>query len=231
MKKFGEVCEFKNGQNITRERLISGEYPVVGGGKKPLGYHNEFNVDENTILISKDGAYAGYISKYPTKVFVSNHGIFISKTIQNINMQFLYNILKINLEEKFFLLQRGAAQPGIKKEEIAEIQIPIPSLEEQQRIVDFCELQQVKIKRNEELIEQLQRSIDESPDNAKMYLELMVQSFGSPEVQENIEDISHQFEEQEIEDEPIPNILEEVIEEPTRPRKAAAASAAPQRRK
>lgn len=231
MKKLGEVCEFKNGQNITRERLISGEYPVVGGGKKPLGYHNEFNVDENTILISKDGAYAGYISKYPTKVFVSNHGIFISKTIQNINMQFLYNILKINLEEKFFLLQRGAAQPGIKKEEIAEIQIPIPSLEEQQRIVDFCELQQVKIKRNEELIEQLQRSIDESPDNAKMYLELMVQSFGSPEVQENIEDISHQFEEQEIEDEPIPNILEEVIEEPTRPRKAAAASAAPQRRK
>ena len=36
-------------------------------------------MSENTILISKDGAYAGFVSKYNKKVFVSNHGIYISE--------------------------------------------------------------------------------------------------------------------------------------------------------
>ena len=48
-----------------------------------LGIKTQINVDENTILISKDGAYAGYISKYDKKVFVSNHGIYIINIDQN----------------------------------------------------------------------------------------------------------------------------------------------------
>lgn len=134
-KKLGEICTFNNGQNITKEKLINGIYPVVGGGQKPLGYHNEFNVAENTIIISKDGAYAGYISKYDTKVYVSNHGIYITQYTDEIIKDYVYHYLKLVLQNNLYNLQKGTAQPGIKKEQIAELQIPIPTLERQQFIV------------------------------------------------------------------------------------------------
>jgi len=137
--ELGEVCEFKNGKNITKDKLIEGEYPVVGGGQKPLGYHNEYNVNENTIIISKDGAYAGYISKYNTKVFVSNHGIYIDNFKEFVLKDYIYYYLKLVLQDKLYKLQCGAAQPGIKKENIEKLKIPIPSLERQKEIVEFLD--------------------------------------------------------------------------------------------
>jgi hypothetical protein len=135
IKKLGDVCEFQNGQNITKSKLIAGIYPVVGGGQSPLGYHNSYNVDENTLLISKDGAYAGFVSRYNTKVFVSNHGIFISKYKNCVNKDYIYYYLKMVLQEKIYKLQTGTAQPGVNKTHIANLNIPIPPLERQEKIV------------------------------------------------------------------------------------------------
>ena len=139
VKTLGEVCEFKNGTNITKDKLIIGEYPVVGGGQSPLGYHNIYNVDENTILISKDGAYAGFVSKYNNKVFVSNHGIYISKIKENINKDYIYYLLKIVIQQKLYDLQKGTAQPGVNKADIEKLKIPIPSIEKQKEIVKYLD--------------------------------------------------------------------------------------------
>ena len=135
IKKLGDVCEFQNGQNITKSKLIAGIYPVVGGGQSPLGHHNSYNVDENTLLISKDGAYAGFVSRYNTKVFVSNHGIFISKYKNCVNKDYIYYYLKMVLQEKIYKLQTGTAQPGVNKVHIANLNIPIPPLKRQEEIV------------------------------------------------------------------------------------------------
>ena len=72
VKTLGESCKFKNGKAIKKNTLIEGEYPVIGGGQKPMGFHNEYNTNENTILCSSSGAYAGFISKYDKKVWASD---------------------------------------------------------------------------------------------------------------------------------------------------------------
>ena len=138
IKTLGEVCTFKNGTSITKDKLINGEYPVIGGGQKPLGYHNEYNVIENTILISKDGAYAGYISKYNSKIFVSNHGIYIDTINDIILKDYIYYYLK-SIQNKIYTLQLGAGQPGIKKEQIELLEILIPSIEKQEEIVKYLD--------------------------------------------------------------------------------------------
>ena len=135
-KRLGEICEFKNGKNITRDKLIDGEYLVVGGGKTPLGKHNEYNINENTIIISKDGAYAGYISMYDTKIFLSNHGIYISDLQDIVIPKYVYYNMKLHLQNKLYSLQKGAAQPGINKKDLENINIQIPSLEIQEQIVN-----------------------------------------------------------------------------------------------
>jgi len=60
--ELSEICNFRNGKNLTKKNLVDGLYPVIGGGKNPLGMHNAFNRDENIILCSSSGAYSGYIS-------------------------------------------------------------------------------------------------------------------------------------------------------------------------
>jgi type I restriction enzyme S subunit len=134
IKTLGEVCKFKNGTNITKDKLIKGDYPVIGGGQKPFGFHNEYNCNENTIIISKDGAYAGYISKYNLKIFVSNHGIYIDEINDIILKDYIYYYLK-SIQNSLYDLQSGAGQPGIKKEQIENIKILIPPIKVQEEIV------------------------------------------------------------------------------------------------
>jgi type I restriction-modification system DNA methylase subunit/restriction endonuclease S subunit len=144
MKTLGEICEIKNGKNIKKDDLKEGIYPVVGGGKSPLGFHNEYNVDENTIIISKDGSYAGYVSRYNDKVFVSNHGLYITNINDKIVIRdYIYYYL-LTIQDSIYSLQTGTAQPGIHRDNVSELQIPVPSLEIQQQIILDCELYEKK---------------------------------------------------------------------------------------
>jgi restriction endonuclease S subunit/type I restriction-modification system DNA methylase subunit len=136
VKTLGEVCEFQNGKGIKKDTLVEGEYPVIGGGQKPMGFHNEYNTYENTILCSSSGAYAGFISKYNKKVWASDCFSIIPNN--NINKEYLYYFLKM-FQEKIYKLQTGLAQPHVYSKNLEQLKIPIPSLERQQEIVEECE--------------------------------------------------------------------------------------------
>jgi type I restriction enzyme S subunit len=160
VKTLGEICEFRNGKNITRDKLIPGEYPVIGGGKQPLGYHNEFNVNENTILLSKDGAYAGYVSRYRKRVYVSNHGIYIININEEIiNSNYLYYYLKFILQKQIYSLQTGSAQPGVNKKDLLHLKIIIPTFSVQEKIVEYLDfIHEKSIKTSQEKIAELKQA-------------------------------------------------------------------------
>lgn len=151
--KLGDVCKFQYGKHLSKKHLIFGIYPVVGDGKSPLGYHNVYNVPENSILISRFGTYAGYVSIYSDKVFVTNHSIFINKYETCVIKKYIYYYLKLSLQHSLYRLKKGSVLQCINKKDIENIKIPIPSLEKQQEIVSFCESNDRKIKELEEEIE------------------------------------------------------------------------------
>ena len=130
-----EICEFKNGKGIKKDTLNNGEYPVIGGGKKPLGFHNEYNRNENTILCSSSGANSGYISKYKSKIWASDCFSIKSKNNNILLEQYLYYYL-ICIQHKIYTLQNGAGQPHVYSKDLEKIKIPIPSLEKQNKIVE-----------------------------------------------------------------------------------------------
>lgn len=138
--KLGDICEIKHGSNITKEKLNDGIYEVYGGGVSKMGMHDSYNRDEFTVLISKDGANAGYIQWYPYKTFITNHCMSIhSKNEKQLDNKYLYYIVK-SIEKKFYKLQKGTAQPGIKRDEICElIKIPVPPISIQKKIVEYID--------------------------------------------------------------------------------------------
>lgn len=135
MKKLDDVCDFKNGTNITTEELKEGIYPVIGGGKKIMGTHSEYNTPKDTILVSKDGAYAGYVSIHNTCVMATGHCIRVYAKYPEQNM-FIYYYMKLVKQDDIYKMQTGAAQPGINSSQLKEIQIPIPSVEIQKQIAN-----------------------------------------------------------------------------------------------
>ena len=167
VKTLGEVCNFKNGKGIKKDTLVEGEYPVIGGGQKPMGFHNEYNTDENTILCSSSGAYAGFISKYNKKVWASDCFSIIPKDTL-INNNYLYYLLKTT-QDTLYKHQSGAAQPHVYSKDLQSIKIPIPCLEKQKEIVAYMDA-------NNNLIKQLENEIENNKNLAQQFIKGIVKN-------------------------------------------------------
>lgn len=168
MKKLGDICILKNGKNISKDELVDGIYPVIGGGKTPMGFHNTFNVAANTIIISKDGAYAGYVSIYNINTFITGHGIYVTDIIPIINNKYLFYYLSQVAQPKIYNLQTGMAQPGVNKDKISgNILIEVPPLDVQNVIV-------TQLDQNAALIAALEADIVRLKETAKNITDLAI---------------------------------------------------------
>lgn len=132
--KFGDVISIKKGKAITRKDATVGPYPVILGGKAPAYYINQYNRDGKTIVISRSGASAGYVSFWKEPIFVTD-GFIIDPT-KNIDHDFLYYLLK-SKQSELSHSQRGSAIPHVTPSLIRNIAIEIPSLVSQQKIVSI----------------------------------------------------------------------------------------------
>lgn len=137
IEKLGNICEIKSGKTITVAEFKDGIYPVLGGGKDIMGYHNEYNIDSGVIIIARKGA-AGYISITKNKSYMSD-GVFALINIkEDIKDKYLYYYLEA-IQELIYELAKGAGVPMVNKTDLSQIDIPIPPMEKQEEIVLFCE--------------------------------------------------------------------------------------------
>jgi type I restriction enzyme S subunit len=135
-KKLGEVCTFNRGRTITAKDAVDGSIPVIAGGQTPSYYHNEANRGGESITVAGSGAYAGFISYWNQPIFVSD--AFTVDPTALLKHKYLFHWLKHN-QAKVFATQKGAGVPHVHGKDIANFLIPIPSIEEQNRIVGILD--------------------------------------------------------------------------------------------
>jgi type I restriction enzyme S subunit len=144
--KLGEVCEFQRGKMITKKELVDGEFPVIGGGLSPMGYHTSSNRKAYTCLISQSGENAGHISRYTKPVWASD---CFSVSSSKMNDDFLYYSL-LQIQDEINFLKTGTAQPHIYPSSIDSLTIVVPPLAEQQTLQsDFEEIRHKQTKIDE----------------------------------------------------------------------------------
>ena len=170
---FDSICDTKKGKQLSKEKFKEGNIPVIGGGISPTGYHNEYNMPENTILCSSSGNNAGFISKYNTKVWASDCFAIISKNI-TITNNYLYYLLKLKQDE-IFNYQNGSAQPHIYSSDFNKhIKIKIPKniklIKDLDPLFQEIEKLQTEMKETETLYKQLIKELAEEaiPSNKQM---------------------------------------------------------------
>ncbi|HOV12700.1 MAG TPA: restriction endonuclease subunit S [Spirochaetota bacterium] len=130
IKKLGEVLNLEYGKPLPDEkRKPDGLYPVYGanGEKDRTDYYFH---DKKSIIVGRKGS-AGEINLTEARFWPLDVTYFVTFNEKEYNLQFLYHLLsKQNLPK----LAKGV-KPGINRNEVYSIEITIPPLSEQKRIV------------------------------------------------------------------------------------------------
>ncbi len=132
-----KVSNIFRGEYITKKNTKVGTIPVILGGQEPAYYIDKFNHDGEIVVIARSGASAGYVSYWNQKIFITD-GFGYEEKSELITTKYLYYVLK-NMEPKLNAMKRGAGVPHVSGEMLNSIELPIPSLLEQQRIVSILD--------------------------------------------------------------------------------------------
>lgn len=145
-------------KNIKNEKVLLDDvvyFNVEDYGKKLDSYQ----IKKNDILLAMSGATTGKIGLYDTdEISYLNQRVGLFR-IENSNLRsYLFYFLSTQIE-KNLELSLGAAQPNLSTEQINNIELPLPPLEEQKRIVAKLDILFAKI---DKVIALHQKNIDEA---------------------------------------------------------------------
>ena len=117
------ICTIRKGQQLNKENMsLSGNYYVLNGGSELSGYTNDFNVQENTISISEGGNSCGFVNFNFEKFWAGGHCYILDNISQDINIYYLYHLLKYN-QEKIMNLRVGSGLPNIQKKSLENFEL------------------------------------------------------------------------------------------------------------
>ena len=170
-KKLGDVCEVLRGKRLTKSQLSESEgYPVLHGGASPMGYYKDYNRKANTTVVVNTGN-AGSVFFYD-KPFWSSDACYSLYPNKNILDKFLY-LYVYGCEPILKGKIRAGAMPTIDANAIKTLTIPIPSLEEQKRIVGILDT-------FTDSIENLKQQIAQRRTQYEHYREILLDLEGKP---------------------------------------------------
>ena len=134
-KKLGEICDIDQGNSLTKKEMVNGLFDVIGGGKI-IGKHNTYNRIGNEITLTRVGDInINYINE---QYYLTDNCFSLKSKIEYINTKYIYYYL-YNNTEILVKLYIGMAQKVISKTNLKLVEIPIPSIEIQNEIVDILD--------------------------------------------------------------------------------------------
>lgn len=155
-KKLGEVIKLEYGKPLPKsKRKSDGKYPVYGAnGIKSRS--DTYFFDRPSIIVGRKGS-AGELNLVEGKFWPLDVTYFVTFDEKKYDLKFLYNLLcTLNLSS----LARGV-KPGINRNDVYAIEIIIPDLPEQKRIVRILDEIFQKITKVKNATEQKLVHIDE----------------------------------------------------------------------
>ncbi|MGN2417879.1 restriction endonuclease subunit S [Citrobacter freundii] len=127
----GEHLQMRNGKS-SPSRTETGEYPVYGSNGI-IGYSDEYNANENTIIIGRVGSYCGAVYISDKKCWVTDNAIIGTTKNKNESYFWFYLLKKIDLNN----YRTGSGQPLLNQTIINAISVTIPSLSEKRISIGY----------------------------------------------------------------------------------------------
>jgi type I restriction enzyme S subunit len=130
--KLEEVCAIEFGERVVRKNDAGTLYPVYGGGGAT------FNIDrhnrESCVVVSRFGMSERCVRFVEGKFFLNDSGLTVTSTSPEASQRYIDLLLHANAPE-IYSLGGGTAQKNLDTKSFRILEIPLPPLAEQKRIV------------------------------------------------------------------------------------------------
>ena len=137
MLPLSEIANVFRGEYITKKNEKAGNVPVILGGQEPAYYIDRANHTGEIVAVARSGASAGFVSYWDEPIFITDgFGYEVKKEVAI--PKYLYYALK-NKEIELNGMKRGAGVPHVSGERLGEINLPVPPIEEQKRVVSILD--------------------------------------------------------------------------------------------
>lgn len=131
-KRLGDICTVNFGKRIVAKDTTPGPYKVYGGGGATFTTLN-FN-RENCTIVSRFAMSSNCVRFVKGKFFLNDSGLTIETKIDFLTQGFIDKFLWVN-QPLIYGLGRGMAQKNLNVKALLEINVPVPPMEVQERIV------------------------------------------------------------------------------------------------
>ena len=137
MLPLSEIANVFRGEYITKKNEKAGNIPVILGGQEPAYYIDRANHTGEIVAVARSGASAGFVSYWNEPIFITD-GFGYEAKKEVVAPRYLYYVLK-NKEAELNGMKRGAGVPHVSGERLGEINLPVPPIEEQKRVVSILD--------------------------------------------------------------------------------------------
>ncbi|MCR2058604.1 restriction endonuclease subunit S [Campylobacter lari] len=162
------TCEILDNKRIpiSQKDRISGIYPYYGASGI-VDYIDKYIFDEELVLIGEDGAKWGAFENSAFiasgKYWVNNHAHILKPNNEILINNFLVYFLNYSNLEKYIT---GATVKKLNQQKLKQIEISLPPLQEQERIVGILDESFAKIDESIKILEQDLLNLDELMQSA-----------------------------------------------------------------
>jgi type I restriction enzyme S subunit len=147
---------WSNGEGLTQKKMVSGEC-LVYGGNGITGTHNKWLTEKAAIIIGRVGAHCGNVNLSKPKSWITDNAIYSSWYSEYLNLKFFdYLLSNMRLNE----LAGGSGQPYVSQAILNTLNVSLPPMAEQQKIVS-------EIERRFSIAEEVEKVIDQSLKQAE----------------------------------------------------------------
>ena len=138
-KKLSLIANIGTGNSNTNEQLEAGEYPFFVRSQK-VRRKNSYEFDETAIITSGDGVGVGKIYHYiEGKYALHQRAYRINITDDNVIPKYYYYYMKATFLHYIQKNAMNSSVTSIRRKMLDNYSVPIPSIEEQQRIVEILD--------------------------------------------------------------------------------------------
>ena len=132
----GEVADLQRGTAITKKSVVSGDIPVIAGGREPAYTIDRSNRTGETVVVAGSGAYAGFVSYWNEPIFVSD--AFSIKPYEGLLPRFVFHVLS-SKQDELHAMKSGGGVPHVYAKDVARVVVPVPPLGVQREIVQILD--------------------------------------------------------------------------------------------
>ena len=129
--KLGQLFKLSSGKSLPEKKRVAGDINVYGGNGI-TGKHNNYFVEQSTVVIGRVGEYCGAAHLTTDFCWVTDNALMVTEWYMEVNKEYIVYLLNALDLHRF---AKTVGQPSISQGTVYDLEVELPELIVQEEVV------------------------------------------------------------------------------------------------